>query len=141
MTFTLFGRWQIRVLLLLTVGVILTIAIAIRSNPNIAGQTLITLIYLGLFGLMWDFAYHLLQRLRWDGDWNGLLQLAGAVWEAVFIMILIKSIGLPGIDKTNFNPSGFIGFYTLLSSLNFIVSNSILRIISPYSRFNGGQWF
>ena len=141
MTFTLFGRWQIRILLLLTVGVILTIATAIRSNPNIAAQTLITLIYLGIFGLMWDFAYHLLQRLRWDGDWNGLLQLAGAVWEAVFLIILIKSIGLPGIDRADFNPASFMGFYTLLSLLNFIVSNSILRIISPYSRFNGGQWF
>lgn len=141
MTFTLFGRWQIRILLLSTVGLILTIAIAIKSSPNIAGQTLITLIYLGTFGLMWDFAYHQLQRLRWDGDWNGLLQLAGAVWEGLFLMMIVKSIGLPGIDRADFNVSGFIGFYTLLSSLNFIISNSILRILSPYSRFNGGQWF
>ena len=82
MTFTLFGRWQIRVLLLSTVGLILTIAIAIKSSSNITGQTLITLIYLGGFGLIWDFGYHLIQRLRWDGDWNGLLQLAGAVWRS-----------------------------------------------------------
>ena len=141
MTFTLFGRWQIRVLLLATVGLLLTIAIAIKSSSTIAGQTLITLIYLGGFGLVWDLAYHQLQRLRWDGDWNGLLQLVAAIWEGVFLVVLIKSIGLPGIDRANFNLPGFIGFYILLSSINFLTTHSLLRILSPYSRFNGGQWF
>ena len=141
MTFTLFGRWQIRVLLLATVGLLLTIAIAIKSSSTIAGQTFITLIYLGVFGLVWDLAYHQLQRLRWDGDWNGLLQLVAAIWEGIFLVMVIKLIGLPGIERANFNISGFIGFYTLLSTLNFAVAHSLLRILSPYSRFNGGQWF
>ncbi len=141
MTFTLFGRWQIRVLLFATVGLILTIAIALKSTPNVATQTLLTLIYLGGLGLGWDLVYHQLQRLRWDGDWNGLLQLIAAIWEGVFFVMLVKLIGLPGIDRSNFNVPGFVGFYTLLSLLNFIISYSLLRIISPYSRFNGGQWF
>ncbi len=141
MTFTLFGRWQIRVLLLATVGLFLTIAIAIKSSPTIAGQTCLTLIYLGIFGLGWDFVYHQLQRLRWDGDWNGLLQLIAAIWEGIFLVILIKSIGLPGIDRANFNFPGFVGFYAVLSFLNFLVAHSLLRILSPYSRFSGGQWF
>lgn len=141
MTFTLFGRWQIRVLLLATVGLVLTIAIAIKSSPTIAGQTLLTLIYLGLFGLGWDFVYHQLQRLRWDGDWNGLLQLIAAIWEGIFLVMLIKLIGLPGIDRSNFNLLGFMGFYAILSFLNFLVAHSLLRILSPYSRFSGGQWF
>jgi hypothetical protein len=94
-----------------------------------------------VFGLGWDFVYHQLQRLRWDGDWNGLLQLIATIWEGIFLVMLIKSIGLPGIDRANFNIPGFIGFYILLSFLNFIISYSLLRILSPYSRFNGGQWF
>jgi hypothetical protein len=141
MTFTLFGRWQIRVLLLATVGLLLTILMVVRSSPAIAGQTLLTLIYLGLFGLAWDFGYHQLQRLRWDGDWNGLLQFGGAVWEGLFLVTIIKVIGLPGIDGANFNIPGFIGFYTSFSLLSAIVTHSLLRILSPYSRFNGGQWF
>ena len=141
MTFTLFGRWQIRVLLLATVGMLLTILMAVKSSPSIAGQTLLTLIYLGLFGLGWDLVYHQLQRWRWDGDWNGLLQLAGAIWEGIFLVMLIKIAGLPGIDTANFNLLGFIGFYTSFSLLNSIVAHSLLRILSPYSRFNGGQWF
>jgi hypothetical protein len=141
MTFTLFGRWQIRVLLLATVGLILTITIALKSSPNVVAQTFLTLIYLGIFGLGWDFGYHQLQRLRWDGDWNGLLQLVAAIWEGIFLVMIIKSIGLPGIDRANFNMPGFIGFYTLLSFLNFTISYSLLRVLSPYSRFNGGQWF
>ena len=58
MTFTLFGRWQIRVLLLATVGMLLTILMVVRSSPSIAGQIFLTLIYLGLFGLGWDVVYH-----------------------------------------------------------------------------------
>jgi hypothetical protein len=141
MTFTLFGRWQIRVLLLATVGMLLTILMVVRSSPSIAGQAFLTLLYLGLFGFGWDFGYHQLQRLRWDGDWNGLLQFAGAVWEGLFMMMLIKAVGLPGIDRADFNIPGFIGFYTSYCVLNSIVTHSLLRILSPYSRFNGGQWF
>lgn len=140
MTFTLFGRWQIRVILWAVIGGLLTIAIAIK-NPTAAGQTVLTLVYLGVFGLVWDLVYHQLQRLRWDGDWNGLLQFLGAVWEAVFLVAIVKLIGLPGIDRANFNIPGFVGFYALFSSLGAIATHSLLRILSPYSRFNGGQWF
>jgi hypothetical protein len=141
MTFTLFGRWQIRVVLLATVGMLLTILMVMRSSPSIAGQIFLTLIYLGLFGFGWDFVYQQWQRLRWDGDWNGLLQLGGAVWEGLFLVMVIKAVGLPGIDRSNFNIPGFMGFYTSYSVLNSIVAHSLLRILSPYSRFNGGQWF
>jgi hypothetical protein len=141
MTFTLFGRWQIRALLLSTVGLLLTIAIALKSGGFIAGQTFLTLIYLGVFGVMWDLGYHQLQRLRWDGDWNGLLQMGGAIWEGLFLITVIKIIGLPGIERIQFNLPGFIGFYALFTILNFLTVNSLLRIISPYSRFNGGRWF
>jgi hypothetical protein len=140
MTFTLFGRWQIRVLLLATVGLVLTIAIAIKSGGSIVGQTVIQLLYLSAFGLVWDVGYHQLQRLRWDGDWNGLLQFGGAVWEGIFLVMSIK-LGLPGIDRVKFDLAGFTGFYTIWCGLNFIVTHSLLRILSPYSRFNGGQWF
>ena len=140
MTFTLFGRWQIRVLLLATIGLLLTITIAIESGAAIAGQTLSILIYLGVFGAIWDLLYHQLQRLRWDGDWNALLQFGGAIWEGVFLVILIK-LGLPGIDRVHFDLPGFIRFYSILCLLNFGATHSLLRILSPYSRFNGGQWF
>jgi hypothetical protein len=141
MTFTLFGRWQIRALLLSTVGLILTMAIGIKSGGFIAGQTLMTLLYLGVFGAIWDLGYHQLQRLRWDGDWNGLLQIGGAIWEGIFLIAIVRLIGLPGIERGEFNPLGFISFYTILTLLNFLTANSLLRIVSPYSRFNGGRWF
>lgn len=140
MTFTLFGRWQIRVLLLATVGLLLTIAVALKSGTVVAGQAMLTLVYLCAFGLVWDVVYHQLQRLRWDGDWNGLLQLAGAIWEGVFLVVAIE-LGLPGIDRANFQLASFLGFYSLSCVLNFGATHSLLKILSPYSRFNGGQWF
>ncbi len=141
MTLTLLGRWQIRILLLATIGLLMAIIISLKSSSTIAGQTFLTLIYLGLFGIVWDLVYHQLQRLRWDGDWNGLLQIGAVIWEGIFFVMAIATIGLPGIDRTNFNLPGFASFYTILSLLNFLAANSLLRILSPYSRFNGGQWF
>jgi hypothetical protein len=141
MTFTLFGRWQIRVLLLATIGMLLSILMVLKSSPTIAGQTLLTLIYLGLLGLGWDLVYHQLQRFRWDGDWNGLLQFGAVVWEGLFLVAMIKIAGLPGIDRASFNIPGFMSFYAAFSLLSAIVTHSLLRILSPYSRFNGGQWF
>jgi hypothetical protein len=141
MTHTLQGRWQIRVLLILTIGLLMTIAIAIKSGVVIAGQIFFTMIYLAIFGIGWDAVYHQLQRLRWDGDWNGLLQMAGAIWEGIFLTIVIKLIGLPGIDRAEFSMPGFISFYIVFTLLNFLAANSLLRILMPDSRFKGGQWF
>jgi hypothetical protein len=141
MTFTLFGRWQIRILLMTTIGLLMAIAIAVKSGSQVAGQTFLTLLYLTLFGIGWDFVYHQLQRFRWDADWNGLLQLAGAIGEGALLILLVKILGLPGLDRFHFNIFGFIGFYSLLCLANFFAATSILRILSPYSRFQGGQWF
>jgi hypothetical protein len=59
----------------------------------------------------------------------------------MFFIAIAKNIGLPGLDRANFNIPGFLGFYIILCFTNFIVATSILRILSPYSRFQGGQWF
>ncbi len=139
-TFTLFGRWQIRLWLFMTIGLPIASAIALKLGISIAQQTLIILIYLSLFGLVWDAVYHQLQRWRWDGDWQGLLQLGGAIWEGIFLIAMIK-LGLPGIDRLNFQIPGFIGFYSLFSVLNFTIGHSFIRILAPSARFNGGQWF
>jgi hypothetical protein len=139
MTFTLVGRWQIRLLLLATIGLLMTISISIRSGGAIGERTSIVLIYLTGFGLCWDLLYHQLQRWRWDGDWNGLLQLGGAIWEGLFLVALIQ-LGLPGLDRSNFQLAGFIGFYSLFCLLNFAIGHTLLRILAPYSRFNGGKW-
>jgi hypothetical protein len=141
MTYTLFGRWQVRILLLATVGLILSAIVAIKSGTYSGGEALMAVVYLGIFGLVWDLGYHQLQRLRWDGDWGTLLQLLGAVWEAMFLIFAAKYIGLPGIDKARFNAIGFIGFDALLCFVSYLAQHSILKILSPYSRFQGGQWF
>jgi hypothetical protein len=124
-----------------TIGLAIAIAIAVKSSQAVATHSLITLLYLAMFGVGWDVLYHQLQRFRWDGDWNGLLQLLGAMGEGIFLILMVKTIGLPGLDRANFNVFGFCGFYTILCLANFIAASSILRLLSPYSRFQGGQWF
>jgi hypothetical protein len=141
MTFTLFGRWQIRILLLATVGLLLSAIVMIKSGTQGGGNAVLTVIYLGVFGIFWDGIYHQLQRLRWDGDWGGVLQLLGAIGEGVFFILVAKYLGLPGIDRDKFNMFNFISFDAILCMVSYAIANSVLRIISPYSRFRGGQWF
>lgn len=63
------------------------------------------LLYIGLFGLVWDCLYHLLQQFLWDHDWPGVLQFLAAVVEAIFLGGLIKFFGLPHISPSALNTS------------------------------------
>ncbi len=67
MTPVLYGRWQTRLFLLSTLGVLLTAFFAILYQDF--QTTFALLAYVFIFGLGWDVLYHLLLRLRWDRDW------------------------------------------------------------------------
>lgn len=119
MTPTLIGRWQARIFLLATVGVLVSLpfvqgtlqagdGLGSSWNPFflfglLEDQIIPTrdtgffwvLFYAGLFGLAWDVLYNYLQRFFWDHDWPGVLQGAASIVEGVLILILIKTIGLP----------------------------------------------
>ncbi|MDE5116507.1 MAG: hypothetical protein O4860_04405, partial [Trichodesmium sp. St2_bin2_1] len=72
MTPTLFGRWQTRLLLLATVGILITIPF---SEPIYFS----VLAYIAILGLFWDVVYDFLQKFRWDRDWPGVYQLLAAI--------------------------------------------------------------
>ena len=81
MTPTLFGRWQTRLLLLATVGILITIPF---SEPIYFS----VLAYIAILGLFWDVVYDFLQKFRWDRDWPGVYQLLAAIWEAIFLLLI-----------------------------------------------------
>jgi hypothetical protein len=141
MTFTLFGRWQTRILLLAIVGLFSTVTIAIKSGTSSGAAALMTIAYLGVFGIIWDALYHQLQKFRWDGDWGGALQFLAAIWEGLFFIGAAKYIGLPGIDRVKFDLAGFVCFYIIICIVGYLLQTSLLKMLSPYSRFRGGQWF
>jgi hypothetical protein len=143
MTSTLFGRWQTRLFLFATVGVLITLPfyLGIIGPDLIDGEHSIyyrILGYIALFGCGWDILYNYLQKFRWDRDWPGALQLVAGIWEAVFVGCGVKLLGLPGIAK-ELPLVWFAIHYSLVWLSIYTASQALMRILFPRWRFRGGQ--
>ncbi|HYW21845.1 MAG TPA: hypothetical protein VE956_21555 [Nodularia sp. (in: cyanobacteria)] len=143
MTPTLFGRWQTRLLLLITVGVLVSLPFAMGLiGPGANSVYFWILGYVAIFGFIWDVVYDYLQKSRWDRDWPGAYQLGAGIWELAFIFCGVKLFGfLPiPIPKIELPLRTFLLHYSLVWLAVFIASQSLMRIIFPRWRFRGGQW-
>ncbi len=139
MTPTLLGRWQTRILLFSTVGVLITLPFGMGIIGPGGAVFFWVLLYLALFGLGWDIFYQYLQKLRWDSDWPGVLQLLAGIWEAVFVALLVKIFGLPGVPQ-DLSLEWFLLNYSFVWLGVYVASQTIMRILFPRWRFRGGQW-
>jgi hypothetical protein len=140
MTPTLFGRWQMRLFLLPTVGLLVSLpfALGLFSPKSVSYLTL--LIYMGVCGVTSDIVTQQFQKLRWDSDWPGLLQLAGALVEGGILALLLKVNRLPGINTDSLPIQWLLLQYSIASLLMFFAAHSLLRVLFPHSRYRGGQW-
>ncbi|WP_293134357.1 hypothetical protein [Microcoleus sp. bin38.metabat.b11b12b14.051] len=141
MTPVLFGRWQTRIFLLATVGVLVSLPfflgyLGTKESPIYFW----VLFYVGFFGLGWDVLYNFLQKFMWDGDWPGVFQFFAGIVEAVFLGFIIKIFGLPYIDKEVFDIPTFIQHYSLVWVSVYVSSWVMMRLLFPRWRFRGGQW-
>ncbi len=158
MTPSLFGRWQTRIFLLATYGLLVTfffgwwfsnyefsLALPSDSVLDILRQfqnPLSVLGYVLVFGLFWDMLYNFMQRFRWDSDWPPTHQFGSAVVEAAFLWLLLfvleDYIFLPGVglDLTLYQ---FLSHYWAVWIVIFLLSQSAMRIWFPRWRFNGGE--
>lgn len=142
MTPTLFGRWQTRLLLLGIAGMLITFPFALGIiGPGANSIYFWILGYIALFGLAWDILYDYLQKFRWDRDWPAVFQLVAGIWEAVFLLIIIKLLRLPLPGVQNLDVGWFVRHYSLVWLGVFFASQTIMRILFPRWRFRGGQWF
>jgi hypothetical protein len=140
MTPTLFGRWQTRLLLLATVGVLATLPFSLGIiGPGASPEFFWILGYVALFGVVWDILYNYLQKLRWDRDWPGAFQLLAGIWEAIFIACILVLFGLPNVTR-ELPLILFIIHYSLVWLSVYLASQTLMRILFPRSRFKGGQW-
>ncbi|MGG6270512.1 hypothetical protein ACQ4M3_37510 [Leptolyngbya sp. AN03gr2] len=140
MTPTLLGRWQTRLFLLSTVGVIVStpFAFGIIGSGMTWGYYWV-LLYVFLFGIAWDYLYNFLQQLMWDHDWPGLFQLASAIAEGLLLAGMIKFVGLPHIPQ-EFPLQWFALHYVLVWLATYLLSWVIMRLLFPHWRFRGGEW-
>lgn len=142
MTPTLLGRWQTRIFLLATVGVLVTLPFYWGYLGGHPGQISYfwVLFYVTLFGLGWDILYDYLQKFLWDHDWPGVYQLFAAIAEGVFLALVVGLIGLPFLPSDSLDIGVFIQHYSLVWLAVYISSWVIMRLLFPRWRFRGGQW-
>lgn len=143
MTPTLFGRWQTRLLLLLTVGLFVSLPFASGLIGSEPGSVYFWILgYVTIFGLGWDVLYDQIQKYRWDRDWPAVYQLFAGIWEFIFIACGVKFLGfLPiPIPKEELLLFLFFLHYATVWLAVFITSQSIMRILFVRWRFRGGQW-
>ncbi len=143
MTPVLFGRWQTRIFLLATVGMLVSLPFAFGYLGPTRGQFnsvfFWVVFYVGLLGLAWDILYNYLQQYMWDHDWPGVFQFFAAIAEGILLGLLIKFVGLPNIPK-DINLVWFAIHYSLVSVIAFLSAWVVMRLLFPRWRFRGGQW-
>ena len=135
MTPTLFGRWQTRTALLVTIGLVVT---AIFQIARPSGPFFVVLFFVWLFGLGWDVVYIGLQKLRWDrvahrvsgwdGGYRGVVHLAADL-----------GLGLPGIRSGSVSGKLFLAQYGLIWLTTFLFVQGRMRSVTPWWRFRGGR--
>lgn len=143
MTPTLRGRWQTRILLMGTIGSLITLPFALGLVAEASDRYWIILgMVTGLGVLVWDPWYNFLQTWRWDRDWPALFQLMAGIWEGFFVYVpmrwLLAQANINWLD--NLDLGVFAVHYGLVWLGVFTSSQTLMRIIFPRWRFRGGQW-
>lgn len=149
MTPTLGGRMQTRLVLLSSIGLVLTLLVTPilprppHSSLRLAYQvTMETSIATILLGVLWEFVYHGLQQLRWDKDWPSLLGLVTVVTEGAAVWLVLHALRIvPG-------PWGFSSSIVPLFALQFATAwlavwlfvQGPIRVVAPRWRFEGGSF-
>jgi hypothetical protein len=140
MTPTLIGRWQTRVALLGTVGVLWTLLLvpflprhgAALTAAYRTGFTAIAItIVIGV--IAWDPIYHGLQQFRWEKDWPTLYALLNGVNEAVTTWLLLRALR-PAVAT-----GPFVAHFATTWILVWLVTIGPIRVVLLRRRFIGGR--
>jgi hypothetical protein len=136
MTPTLFGRWQIRLFMLSTVG--LVIACLIGWTIGNLRLPLLALGFVLMVGCILDVLYQYIQSFRWDCDWPTSFQMCVGVLEGLLVCFLIEVLNGSELP-TNF-PTVFVVQYGSTWLMIFALTQGPLRLLWPKWRYQGGQW-
>ncbi|MBZ0297000.1 MAG: hypothetical protein K8L99_30855 [Anaerolineae bacterium] len=133
MTPTLGGRWQSRIFILGTAGLIVTLLFG-----AVIGNYVTPLLILGVVivaGFFWDALYTFLQTYRWDQDWPPAYVLFAGIFEGIMAGIIINVI--PGFPLPTIGQ--FVVHYSLVWIASYIMQFSIMRVLFPRWRYYGGR--
>jgi len=116
---TLLGRVQTRIVLLATVGSLVT---------WLVGGSFEVLAIVALLGVGWELIYQLLMQFRWEKDWPTLFGLLTAIPEGALVFALLRP-----------EPGPFLLHFGLVWLAVWLVANGPMRVPFPRWRFRGGR--
>lgn len=146
MTPTLKGRWQTRLFLLWTAGLVITLFYMLIfglfgagvSSPNFWKLPAL-LGYVSLIGLALDLFYIYLQSLRWDNDWPLAFQFAVGIFEGIILFVLFRFNLLPGVTYQDGDWWRFLLHYGSVWWVTYWALFGPMRVLSIRWRFFGGE--
>lgn len=142
---TLFGRIQTRLLLLATIGVVIT-ALIVPVLPG-AGKTqlgdryqtaFVVLAAVAILGIGWELVYHFLMQFRWEKDWPSLFGLVTLVPEGLLLWGLLRAELVPGTALTPPMATFWTHFLAVWIGV-WLVANGPMRVPFIRWRFRGGR--
>lgn len=139
---TLLGRIQTRLLMLATVGVVITLLIVplLPGSGSLSGRYvngLLVIAAVGVLGVVWELIYHFLMQFRWEKDWPTLFGLLTLVPEGLVLYFLLRSGAVDFIDPVP--PAAFWTHFTVVWVSIWLVTNGPMRVPFIRWRFRGGR--
>jgi hypothetical protein len=139
MTPTLIGRWQTRLALLATIGVVWTLMITPLLPRNDAALTdtyRLTLLALAINAIIgavvWDPIYYGLQQFRYEKDWPSLFALLTGINEGMTTWFVLRRFGTVPV-------SSFVVLFATTWLLIWLVVVGPIRVVLLRRRFRGGR--
>ncbi|MER6829582.1 hypothetical protein ABT352_26620 [Streptosporangium sp. NPDC000563] len=139
---TLLGRIQTRLLMLATVGVVITLLIVplLPGSGPLSGRYvngLLVIAAVAVLGVVWELIYHFLMQFRWEKDWPTLFGLLTLVPEGLVLYFLLRSGAVDFIDPVP--PAAFWTHFTVVWVCIWLVTNGPMRVPFIRWRFRGGR--
>jgi hypothetical protein len=140
---TLWGRIQTRIVLLATVGSLVTALITpmLPVDGPLAdtyATTFEILAAVAVVGVGWELIYHFLMQFRWEKDWPSMFGLVTMVPEGALIWGLLRLGAVPLIDAPPPFTAFAIQFVAVWISV-WLIANGPMRVPFIRWRVRGGR--
>ena len=140
---TLWGRIQTRIILLATVGSVVTALItpvlpAAGPLSDRYRTTFLVLAAVTVLGIGWEFVYHFIMQFRWEKDWPSMFGLVTAIPEGVLLWVLLSLGAVPLLTAGPPLLAFAIHFATVWLCV-WLIANGPMRVPFIRWRFRGGR--
>ncbi len=131
------GRIETRIFLIVTVGLVWTLAVTVVSRPAALRSNLTVLALTGACGLVWELGYHALQQLRWDKDWPSVFGVVTVLNEGALLWALAGAWPWLRVDR-----GSALSFAALVGStwlVMWLFVQGPMRVVFLRWRLQGGR--